>query len=487
MVRHEGDRRPRPNERTNPASVLRIDKLPHSLEAEMIVLGSMMLDNAMIPIVVERLADGAAFYVDSHAKLYQAIVSLYDHKIAIEPSVILAELRRRGQLEQVGGMPFLARLETTVIAADNVEPHAEEVLENYRKRRVIEESMRLIDSAMQPLTIANEIAESAMGFFLKMHQGRIDESPRLLWDLFREEFAELERLVMAGTRRDGALIGIPEIDDEYGGVKRDDLIVIGADPSVGKTAFYLQSMEAVTLSADSKGLPGLMFSMDASWEEVLHRYITRATEIPLARLARADLTKRDLERIQRRAGPIHDLPLYIDDSSGLRIETIEARALRTAAKHGGLSSIGIDYAQLISGDESLFERLQESMPRLKALGKRIGCPVFVLSQLNQKDRKDGIPTLESLQYGAPMKQEATRVYLLWRDRSLPTEPVNLSIAKIKRGRPKIIKLLFEGIQQRFVPFNDCGTNGGDEIDPITGRPMSESLKQRSLFDDDLPS
>jgi replicative DNA helicase len=396
-----------------------LTSLPHSIEAEMTVLGSMMIDNATIPVALEMLGTGEAFYGDTHLAIFRAIVDLHDRRIAVEPSTLTAELRERGLLERVGGLGFLARLETTVIAADNVAAHAEIILEHFQKRRLIEECHRLIGEATGTMTSAHELLNDAEGSISRIAMQRRRESTPPISVLARDTLDEIERRSKNRQAISGVATGYSDLDHKTGGFQKTDLLILAARPAMGKTAFALNICQFVAMQ--SRGAVAI-FSLEMSAPQLTQRLIASLAHVNLQKIRTGRIDPDTMTKLGHHAMELAGARILIDDTPGLSLLELRSKARRFAVEQPDLSLVMIDYLQLMTGGrrfESRQQEVSEISRSLKELARELKVPVLALSQLSrateQRSGKDKRPILSDLRESGSIEQDADVVMFVHRE------------------------------------------------------------------------
>jgi replicative DNA helicase len=432
--------------------------LPHSLDAERALLGSMLLDESAIGEAISVLKDagGDAFFLDRHRRFYNHVISLYDGSRPIDGVVIKEELVRRGEFEDLGGFDFLSDLIGAVPSALHARHYAEVVREKYLLRDLIGAAHRVLETAFDDAQPAAEILDFAEGEIFHVTERRVTNDAQALPDLVADVFRALE------SRDEAALTGEPsgflELDELTCGFQPAELIIIAGRPSMGKTACGLNIAEHMSIAA---GRPVLFFSLEMSRQQVAHRILCSWARVDSHKLRRGRLSSEDLARLHEAADHISGKPLFVDDTSGLTILELRARARMAYRKHA-IRAIFVDYLQLMRapGAESRQIEVAEISRGLKALAKELNIPVIAMAQLNRnsEDRSGNRPRMSDLRESGAIEQDADVVILLHRESYYkPADAVSpdeentaeLIVAKQRNGPIGDIKLHFNRQWTRF--------------------------------------
>jgi replicative DNA helicase len=426
--------------------------LPHSIESEMTILGSMMIDNSTISLVVDLMGDGQAFYSDDNVRIYRTIVDMHNNGIAIEPSALMAHLRLRDSLERVGGMPYLAKLEASVISADNVEPHVRIVLERAARCELVRQCVQLIENASSPMHSLDDLTAPVERSLARVAKGsQRAETWERLGDIVRHEVDEIGECVRGNRVRYGLKTGIPEFDNATGGLEKGDYMILAARPSTGKTALAKQIEIEWGKVALANNSAVAMISMDSSKKSLAQRSLAAVGDVHMTHIQRAKLTSEELDSIVAAAMNIARLPIFVDSTSGTNVERLVSRLRRLASEHNGLTAIIVDYIQQVGARGNDFERVSNVSRALKDFAKEIGAPLLALSQLSRnKESEFARPSLSDLRSSGQLEQDADIVVFLHRESDDQAGPVCATGAKYKNGPKSEWKMKFDGTRQRFT-------------------------------------
>ena len=429
--------------------------LPHNLEAERSVLGAILIHNDAFNVAAE-LVDSGDFFRDAHRRVFDTMVDLNERGQAIDLVTIKDELARSGDLDDVGGAAYIAALVDGVPRSTNVEHYARIVKERATLRNLIQSANRILGMAYRAEEDADALLDQAEQEIFSIAEGRIHTGFVPLSDLVQGSFTAIEQL----QEHKGLVTGVPsgfvDIDSLTSGFQPADLVIIAARPSMGKTSFVLNVAQHVGIKTDrSVGL----FSLEMSKEQLFMRMLTAEAEVDSHRFRGGFLSERDYGRLSTALGRLADAKVFIDDSAGLGVLEMRAKARRLKAEHG-LDLLVIDYLQLMQGRGRFENRTQElaSISRsLKALAKELDVPVLALSQLSRapEARSDHRPQLADLRESGALEQDADVVMFIFREEQYDPTPENenlaeLIIGKQRNGPTGIVKLAFLKQHTRFA-------------------------------------
>ena len=429
--------------------------LPHNLEAERSVLGAILIHNDAFNVAAE-LVDSGDFFRDAHRRVFDTMVDLNERGQAIDLVTLKDELGRSGDLDDVGGAAYIAALVDGVPRSTNVEHYARIVKERATLRNLIQSANRILGMAYRAEEDADTLLDQAEQEIFSIAEGRIHTGFVPLSDLVQGSFTAIEQL----QEHKGLVTGVPsgfvDIDNLTSGFQPAELIIIAARPSMGKTSFALNVAQHVGIKTDrSVGL----FSLEMSKEQLFMRMLTAEAEVDSHRFRGGFLSERDYGRLSTALGRLADAKVFIDDSAGLGVLEMRAKARRLKAEHG-LDLLVIDYLQLMQGRGRFENRTQElaSISRaLKALAKELNVPVLALSQLSRapESRSDRRPQLSDLRESGALEQDADVVLFIFREEQYDPTPENenlaeLIIGKQRNGPTGTVRLAFLKQHTRFA-------------------------------------
>ncbi|MBL8765196.1 MAG: replicative DNA helicase [Phycisphaerae bacterium] len=474
--RRRGEEPPRP----------RLGKLfdiepPSAPEAEMSLLGSMLLDGRVISDVINLVRGPEAFYSDAHAAIYQAVVEYYDKHRTVDLVQITDTLRDRKVLDALGGPAYLVRLAEGVPSSVNAPHYARLVSEKHKLRRLIDAAGQVLYDAYHAGQLgpegAREVVDVAEQRIFEIAQEQQSSDPQLLKDLLQ---IELDRLDSAqGVGISGVPTGYHELDELLSGMQPGELIILAARPSMGKTALALNIVEQIALGSsgpfDSAARPGHpvgLFSLEMSKSSVTQRLISARSGISTHAMRTGRLHESDYQKLIAACSELGESTILVDDTPGLTALQLRARARRMVAQHG-VRALMIDYLQLLSAPNAARESRQVEVSAIsrsvKALARELNVPVICLSQLNRgpESRESNRPRLSDLRESGSIEQDADVVVLLHREEyyhvgnpEWAADPDNadkvgvaeLIVAKQRNGPTGMIRLTWDAHTTRFKNY-----------------------------------
>jgi len=407
-----------------------LDRLPpHNLEAEQSVVGSLLLDrDAIIRVAAMLKADD--FYHGANGIIYEAILDLYNRREPTDLITLTDELSRKGRLDAAGGIAYLTSLLSSVPTAVHVEYYGKIVERTATLRRLIEAGARIVSVGYREELTVEDALDTAEKAILDVSQRRTTRDFEKIADVIERFFDQLEFL----QQNRGSIVGVPtdysDLDRLTGGLQKSDLIIIGARPSVGKTAFALGMAYG---AAVQHGRTVGIFSLEMSAEQLVQRLLSMETGVDSHRLRLGMLNDDDWQRVGRAFGRLAEAPIFIDDSAGMSISEVRSKARRLQAEHG-LDLVIIDYLQLMSGrrSENRVQEISEISRGLKGLARELNVPVVALSQLSRgvEARADHRPMLSDLRESGSIEQDADIVMFIYREEVYDQSTEKKGIAEI---------------------------------------------------------
>lgn len=422
---------------------------PHSLEAEVSVLGACLIDRDAVVSVVEVLRP-AYFYEEKHGAIFSAIVEMYQDRKPVDIVSVSEELKRQKQLTEVGGTAYLTELANKVPTAGHVEHYAALVKDQYTKRQLISAAGKISEMAFDEGRDVREILDTAEGNVFSLAQQHLKQVFVPVKDILASSFDRLDELHKnAGTLR-GVPTGFADLDDTLAGMQNSNLLILAARPGVGKTAFALNIAQNVAFKYKQ---PVGFFSLEMSREELMDRMLVSQAEIDAWKLKTGRLDEDEFTKLSDAMGELYESPLYIDDTPGISILEMRTKARRLQAEHG-LRLVVVDYLQLARPVRNLDNRVQEVSEisqGLKNLARELKVPVVALSQLSRQVESRGIkkPQLADLRESGAIEQDADVVMFMWHENDEDLENMTLDIAKHRNGPLRSLKLRFKPNMIKF--------------------------------------
>jgi replicative DNA helicase len=389
---------------------------PYDPEAEIGVLGSIML----LPDVCDEIALKLRpddFHDDSHRKIFKQMLEMHDAGRKIDPTLLVDRLKAAGDYEAVGGAAYLGKILHSVANAAHAIYYAEIVREKATYRKLIEASTEILRDAYDESQEANLLLAKAESKVFAILEDRGGGKIVTVSDVLHDVMDRVEARALGKLMDNGVSTGFSKLDEQTGGMRNSELIVLAARPSMGKTAFALNIAENV---AFGQNMPTLFVSLEMSAIELAERLLCSVARVSGHRLRQGSISEEDRERLAEKSGEISRAPLFIDDSPGRTVTEIAAAARRIKRREGRLGLIVIDYLQLIEPDnpkDSRQEQVSRMTRRLKGMAREIEVPIVCLAQLNRQTEmaKDNIPRLSHLRESGAIEQDADVVMFVHRE------------------------------------------------------------------------
>ena len=379
---------------------------PHNLEAEESLLGAMLLSKDAIADAIE-ICQSADFYKPSHQYIFEALTSAFARGDPADTVTIAEELKRRNVLEDVGGVSQLLKLQADTPAIGNAFSYAEIVVEYSLLRRLIRASNEIAERAYQVPDDVLEVIDWAEAQIFDVAQRRQSETMAHIKEVLGSALDDLEALYERSEAVTGIPTGFTDLDNVLSGLHPSNLVIVGARPGMGKTAFGLGVAASVAMK---QKVPVLLFSLEMSRKELVQRLLSAEAQIDSTRMRNGKLLEKDWEKISHAIGRLADAPIYIDDNPNVNVMDIRAKSRRLKARDG-LGMVVVDYLQLMSGRigaESRQVEVSEISRGLKILARELDVPVIALSQLsrNLEMRADKRPALSDLRESGCLSYDA---------------------------------------------------------------------------------
>ncbi|HHT9127650.1 MAG TPA: replicative DNA helicase [Candidatus Wujingus californicus] len=434
--------------------------LPQSIEAEMCVLGAMILDNEVVSLVVPIL-NKQSFYKTAHQELFQIIIDLYDKGIPIDLVILREELKKRSLLEKIGGEEYLLELESAVPTIGNVEFYANVVREKAVKRHLIEVASNIQKQAFDESVETDHLLDASERAIFDVTQKKFEVSSTKLNEILKDTFNRIESLHDRQSRLTGLSTGFYDLDDLTCGLQPSELIIIAARPSMGKTSLALNMVEHVGI-VEKK--PVIVFSQEMSAQQVAQNMLCSHARIDAHKLRRGFLEDKQWSALSYGMGSLSEAPIFIDDVPGLTVLEVRAKARRLKAQYN-IQMVVVDYLQLMEAPRGIENRQQEISiisRGLKSLARELSIPVIAVSQLNRsvEAREGHRPRMSDLRESGSIEQDADVIVLLHRDKYYDPEKdddtAELIIAKQRNGPTGVVKLTFLSHFMRFESLASVG-------------------------------
>jgi replicative DNA helicase len=433
--------------------------LPSNIEAERSILGAILLDNFSFNQAAESLLPDN-FSLDSHRRIYARMVDLAESSRAIDLITLAEELDRHKELEAIGDVAYISSLLDGVPNRPSIEHYIHIVRDKALLRGLIHAANSAIARAADQSDPAEEILNDVEATILQLSEKRIGRGFMGVQEIVKESFGSVDALLQRGQRITGLETHYSDLDEKTSGFQRADLIIIAGRPSMGKTAFAMNIAENVAI--EDQKIVGV-FSLEMSKEALLQRMLCSVARVDSHRFRTGSLWQDDTRKISQALEKLTHAPIFIDDTPGIALSEMRAKARRLKQKHGGLDLLIVDYLQLMSGGSRRYEnRTQEvsAISRgLKAIAKELNVPVVALSQLSRapesRGSSDHRPQLADLRESGSIEQDADVVAFVFREEVYkPDEPeldgvAELIIRKQRNGPTGTVRLAFLKNSTRF--------------------------------------
>ena len=476
---------------------------PQAPDMEESVLGAMLLEQNAVTTVIDILKP-EVFYKESHQKIFEAMHGLFADSQPVDILTVTQELKKRGDLELIGGAYYISMLTNRVASAANVEYHARIVLEKFLQRELIRISSEIIKESYEDSKDVFDILDKAEKELFAVSETNLRRNYEDMRSLLKQAVEQIE----GARNQDGHISGIPSgfsgLDRITAGWQKSDLIVLASRPGMGKTAFTLTMARNMAVEFNK---PIAIFSLEMSGVQLVTRLIASETELDADKLKRGQLEQYEWEQLNARINTLTSAPLYIDDTPALSIFELRAKCRRLKAQHN-IQLVVVDYLQLMSGgSEGRGNREQEisNISRsMKSLAKELNIPVIAISQLSRAVETRGgskKPILSDLRESGAIEQDADMVLFIYRPEYYKiTEDeqgnstmglAELIIAKHRNGSLGEVPLRFIS---RFAKFTDYETDDyglkmdmkpSDDFDKGTNF-LTLPSRMNDMDDDDMP-
>jgi len=436
--------------------------LPHSIEAEQSVIGSMLMDKDAVIVALDMISS-EDFYSKQYAILYETMLELFNEGKEMDLVVIQDRLREKNVAPELSSLDFIKEIITTVPTSANIKYYATIVKEKSTLRKLIKLNEDIANSCYVGSDSLEDILARTEKDIFELLQSRTAKDIRPIGDIAKNVLYRIE----AASRTREVVTGIPtgfiDLDYKTSGLQPSDLVLIAARPSMGKTAFVLNMVQHIAMK---KELPCMIFSLEMSSEQLVQRMIAMGTGIDSQKLRTGNLNDNDWDPLIRGIVDVSDSKIIIDDTPGISVGELRSKC-RKVKLEKGLSIVIIDYLQLMTGSSKRSENRQQEISEisrsLKALAREIKAPVVALSQLSRacETRPDHRPMLSDLRESGAIEQDADIVMFLYRDDYYhkDTEHPNeaeVIIAKQRNGPIGTVNLMWKPETTRFVNISRRG-------------------------------
>lgn len=444
------------------ADVTELRVLPQDILAEQAVLGSLFISPDKL-ITIREFIEADDFYKHSHKVIFQAMITLSDRNEAIDAATVRSILADQGDLQNIGGLSYIAELVSSVPTSANADYYAKIVAEKAMLRNIISRLTDSVNLAYNGETTSEDILAKAEQALIQINEHSNRTGFRKISDVLKVNYENLE----IRSQQKGDVTGLPtgfrDLDKITTGLHPDQLIILAARPAVGKTAFVLNIAQNV---GTKQNKPVAIFSLEMGAESLVDRMLAAEGLVDSHALRTGQLTEQDWNNVTIAQGALAEAPIYIDDTPGIKITEIRARSRKLAQEvEGGLGLIVIDYLQLITGTrpENRQQEVSEISRQLKILAKELKVPVIALSQLSRgvEQRQDKRPVLSDIRESGSIEQDADIVAFLYRDDyyrrdtdeenddAVEDNTIEVILEKNRAGARGTVKLMFQKEYNKF--------------------------------------
>ncbi|MFC1667643.1 replicative DNA helicase [Candidatus Omnitrophota bacterium] len=446
---------------------MHLEKMPpQNLEAEMAVLGSMLIEEHAIADGIELL-DSPCFYNDANQKIFECILKLYGENKAVDIVTLIEELKGAQVLDKIGGSTYVTGLTTVVPTAANIKHYAYIVKEKSILRNLIATATNIITESYDTQGEAEKILDKAERTIFEISSKKVDSNFAPIKEVIKDSIETIDNLYQKKAHVTGIATGFTDFDSLTAGLHPSELIVVAGRPSMGKSAFIASVAEHVGVIEKT---PLVIFSLEMSKEQLVQRMLCSHARVNAHNVRTGFLSQSDWPRLTNAAGKLSEAPIFIDDTAGLSIMELRAKARRLKSQHD-IQLIVVDYLQLMQGrirSENRQQEISEISRSLKALARELSVPLIAVSQLSRavEARQDHRPQLSDLRESGAIEQDADLVGLLLREEYYnPTEEnkgiAELIIAKQRNGPVGTVKVTFI---REFARFENMALVGEEVVE-----------------------
>ena len=447
---------------------------PHSLDAEVSVLGAALLSKNAAAEVIELVAPDD-FYRSSHRTIFEGVRELFSRGEPIDSVTVIDWLGRHGHLDEIGGAAAIHDLLSQVPTAANATHYARIVREKSMLRKLIEVGTEIVQIGYDGSDDSTVAVDRAEGLVYEVGQSGSSREYSQLKDLLNESFERIEQLAENRSEVTGLATGFNDLDRLTAGLQPQNLVIIAARPAMGKSSLSMGLAHYVTSELLK---PAIVFSLEMSKQEIVMRLLSSEARIDSSKIRTGRLADNDWRKLGDALGKLSNAPLFIDDTPSITLMEIRSKARRLKQRHG-LELVIVDYLQLMSSHKRVDNRQQEVAEfsrGLKMLAKELDVPVIALSQLSRQPetRTDKRPQLSDLRESGSLEQDADIVGFIYRDEVYDEESpdrgiAELIIAKHRNGPTGTVKLAFLNHLTKFANLAHGATGGPGAVPPAGGQ------------------
>lgn len=430
---------------------------PQNLDAEKSVLGSVLIDSDAIINVAEFLRP-EHFYLEKHQVIFEAILKLFEARDPIDMVTLSAALKKAKAIQKAGGASYLTELVEYTPSAANIKSYASLIKKSYTKRELIKASSKITELAFDDGIDEDEIIDKTEQVLYSVSKDTVKRDYLPIKDVLQNTFEKLDELYKHKGALRGVPSGFPTLDKKTNGFQENNLVIIAARPSVGKSSL---AVNIAQFAATQKAMPIAIFSLEMSSEEIADRMLSTQSGLDLFKIKTGNMTKEEFARLGEAYGSLYEAPVFIEDTPGISVLELRTKARRLAMEHN-IKMLVIDYIQLMRGRnlDNRAQEVAEISQGLKNLARELKIPVLALSQLNRAvESRGGGPQLSDLRESGAIEQDADIVMFLHRPEDENRTKIELIIAKHRNGPVGKIELFFKGEQTRFFEVDKTVNEG----------------------------
>ena len=428
---------------------------PHSEEAEQSVIGSILIDHDAVGVAAENLKP-EDFYNLRHKEIFEAILDLYHDGKAVDLVTLKSQLEQRGKLEAAGDMKYLTQVATAVPNSVHIRQYVKIVKDKALYRRFIQLGNQVLQQSFTTETPIEELSENVEKQVFNILQNRGSQDFSHIKDVLMESFDDIEKVAANGGTVAGISTGFVDLDQKTAGLHPSDLVIVGARPAMGKTAFGLNLVQNAAVKG---GKTCAVFNLEMSKKQIVNRMLACEAGVSMEHIRSGNMTDQDWEKLVEALGPLSEAPIYIDDTGGITFSEVRSKCRKLKIEHG-LDLVMIDYLQLMSGSGRAGDNRQQEISEisrgLKMMARELDVPVIALSQLSRtlESRADHRPMMSDLRESGAIEQDADVVMFIYRDEyyNPDTEEPGITeiiIGKHRAGPTGTVKLKWMGDIQKF--------------------------------------
>ncbi len=454
---------------------------PQAIDLEEAVLGALMIDNDALSNAIELLKP-ESFYKYQHQKIFSAIEDLFNSAKKVDILTIVEELKKKGELEEIGGPSFVTKLTERIASAANIETHARIIAQKFIQRELIRISGKTIKDAYDDTTDVFDLLNAAEQGLYEISEGNIRKNYDKMSTLILQALNQIEEIKNKEDGLSGVPSGFSELDRVTSGWQKSDLVILAARPGMGKTAFVLSMARNTAVKFN---MPVAVFSLEMSSVQLVNRLIASESGIPAQKLRKGNLEDHEWIQLNQQITQLSEAPLFIDDTPALTIFELRAKCRRLVKNHG-VQLVVIDYLQLMHAGSSnksgnREQEISAISRSLKSIAKELNVPIVALSQLSRAVETRGgdkRPMLSDLRESGAIEQDADIVCFIyrpeyygfteWPDTTPGQDPdcqgqSEIIVAKHRNGSLENIKLRFIPQLAKFTDLDSFGFKGNDVL------------------------